>query len=145
MPLPPVAPADVAAYAPDAPTVTLSTCEEASDWVQDQFDRAAVYTPGLALPEAGTRQARELLRGICAAALYFQARGKASTSRVTGAATGAVKKIVVGPIEVDQAVVDTESAAAGMVLSAAEWRGAVWRHLVAAGIPRPRLVVGASR
>lgn len=137
-------PGDVVTYAPEAPSVTQGTCDEATDWVQGEAERAQALYPTFTVPVANSRQGRELQRASCAYALYLQARNRASTSRVTNAGGGAVKKITVGPIEVDQAVVDPESAAAGMAISASEWLAAVWRHLVAAGIPRPRLVVGVS-
>ena len=137
-------PGDVVTYAPEAAPVTQGTCDEAADWVQGEVERAQATYPAFTVPVSTDRRGRELQRATCAYALYLQARNRASTSRVTNAGGGAVKKITVGPIEVDQAVVDPESAAAGMAVSAGEWLAAVWRHLVAAGIPRPRLVAGVS-
>jgi hypothetical protein len=144
MALPAVSPTDVAGYAPDAPTVAQSTIDQAADWVQGEIERVQLLVPGFVIPDPATRQGRELARAICTYALYLQAAGKASGSRVTGGSTGATKGITIGPIKFEKAVVDTEQAAAGMAVSAFEWLAATWRHLVSAGIPRPRLVAGAS-
>jgi hypothetical protein len=144
VPLPSVTPADVAALAPDAPAVTQGVIDQASDWVQGEAERVQLLLPGFVIPDPMTRQGRELARAICTYALYLQAAGKASGSRVTGGSTGATKGITIGPIKFEKAVVDTEQAAAGMAVSASEWLAATWRHLVSAGIPRPRLVTGAS-
>lgn len=139
-----IAPADVAAFAPDAPPVTQAVCDEAADWVQGELERAQRLYPTLTPPDPAGRTGRELARGVYSYALYLQARNRASTYRLTSASAGPVKKISVGPIDVEQAVIDTEAAAAGMAISAGEWLAAVWRHLVAAGIPRPKLVAGVS-
>ena len=139
-----LSPADVATYAPEAAPVTQGTCDEAVDWVQGEVERAQAAYPAFTVPLPTDRRGRELQRATCSYALYLQARNRASTSRVTNAGGGAVKKVQVGPIDIDVAAVDPESAAAGMAVSAGEWLAAVWRHLVAAGIPRPKLVVGVS-
>lgn len=144
MPLPSVTPADVAALAPDAPPVTEALIVQAADWVEGEVERAQATVPGFALPDPGTRQGRELARATCTYALYLQAADKAAGSRVTGGSTGASKALTIGPIKIEKAVVDTEQAAAGMAVSAADWLATTWRHLVSAGIPRPRLVAGAS-
>jgi len=118
--------------------VTQEKIDEAVDWIELWIEKAAVTVPD---PE--TRQGRELKRAICAYSLCLQARQKASTGRV-GTAAAATKAITVGPIKLEKAAVDVESQAAGAVTSGQEWYFQTWRHLVAAGVPRPALTVGAS-
>jgi len=138
VPLPAVEPTDVAAYAPAAPVVTPEKIAEAADWIELWIEKAAV-----AIPDPASRQGRELKRAICAYSLCLQARVKASTGRV-GTAAAATKALTVGPIKVEKVAVDVEAQAAGAVTSGQEWFYQTWRHLVAAGVPRPPLSVGAS-
>lgn len=137
MPLPSVDADAVAAYAPLAPAVTDEDVLSALDWAEQQFERVH-----LGPPASNTRQGRELVRAICAYALYVHANAQAAGSR--GTATAATKAITIGSIKVEKAAVDVEAQAAGLVTSASSWRAAAWRHLVAAGVPRPNWAAGAS-
>lgn len=141
--LPSVTAADVAVIAPDAPAVTQGVIDQASDWVQGEVERVQLLLPGFVIPDPASRQGRELLRAICTYALYLQAAGKASGSRVSNT-VAATKALTLGTLKIERAAVDVEAAATGMTVSASEWLAATWRHLVSAGVPRPRFVTGVS-
>ncbi|MVN86822.1 hypothetical protein GO986_08605 [Deinococcus sp. HMF7620] len=134
-----VTPADVAAYAPDAPAVTTGQIEEAVDWAEPQLARYGVVL----VPNSA--QERAAKRAVMNYALHLRTSTGASSSRTktTGAAT---KKIKAGKVELEKAAgPSAEDVAANLVTSAAEYLSRAWQALYAAGVPRPVRAVGASR
>lgn len=129
-----VTPADVAAYAPEAPPVTAAQVQEAQDW-------ADPYLAGLTL-SPGSRQEREARRAVCAYAASLAASGKATGARLSG--KSAATRIEVGDLKVERAQGDAQEVAAGMVTSADEYRARAWRHLRAAGGALWGAAVGAA-
>ena len=132
MPLPTVSPDGRGGLRPSSPAVTADQVQEALDWVELMAERASVT-----LPEADTRQGRELQRAVCAYAVSLQTRHQGSAAALDAKR---LVKLKDGDEEITYAPLDTATATA----SASTWLAAAWRHMIGAGIPRPSLVVGAS-
>lgn len=127
-----VTPADVAAYAPDAPPVTDNQVVQAVDWAEPLLERHHVtLTPD-------TRQAREAVRAVSAYAIAV-ALGGTRTQAVAGDA--AIQKLKDGDSEIVYAERDVTALAA----LPGNWVSRAWQHLYAAGVPRPPGHSGASR
>lgn len=137
--MPPLTPADVAAYAPDAPTVTADQILEARDWAEPLLEQADVVLVPDSRPERAAR------RAVMNYALHLRTSTGASSSRVVTSAA-ATKKIRVGKIEMEKTAAPSgETLAVNLVVSAAEYLSRAWQALYEAGLPRPTRAVGASR
>lgn len=134
-----VTPAEVAAFAPGAPAVSEGQVQEALDWAEPRLERAGIVL------QPNTRQERAARRAVMNYALAVASEGKASTTRVT-VGTAATKKIKVGKIEIEKAAAqDGGSVAESLSTSAQDYHDRAWQALYAAGVPRPKPAVGASR
>jgi hypothetical protein len=134
-----VTPEQVAAFAPGAPAVSEDQILEALDWAELLLQHAHVEL------QPGTPQERAARRAVMNYALAVASESKASTTRVT-VAGAATKKIKVGKIEIEKvAAQGGESVAEGLSTSAQDYHERAWQALYAAGVPRPRPAVGASR
>lgn len=134
-----VTPEEVAAFAPGASAVSESQVQEALDWAEPRLEAAGIVL----VPN--TRQERAARRAVMNYALAVASKGKASTTRVNAPAAKA-KKIKVDVIEIERPTgPDGQTLAEGLTTSAGEYRERAWQALYAAGVPRPKPMVGASR
>lgn len=134
-----VTPEEVAAFAPGAPEVTPEQIREALDWAEILLEGAHV----ILTPES--REERAARRAVMNYALAVASEGKASAARVT-VAGAATKKIRVGKIEIEKTAAQSGgSTAEGLSTSAQDYHDRAWQAIYAAGVPRPRPAVGASR
>ena len=127
-----VTPQDVAAFAPGAPVVTPGQIEEAVDWAEPQLERAHVVLA------PNSREERAARRAVCAYAISLAAQG---TVRAATTETGRVLKLKDGAEEITFA--DRNGAALAELPG--DWETQAQQYLYAAGVPRPRPAVGASR
>lgn len=127
-----ITPGDVAAFAPGAPTVTTGQIEEALDWAEILLEGAHVTLA------SGSREERAARRAVCAYAISLATRG---TVRGAVMETGRVLKLKDGAEEITFA--DRDGAALAELPG--DWEAQAWQSLYAAGVPRPRPAVGASR
>lgn len=136
-----VTPADVAAYAPDAPPVTAAQVREALDWAEPLLERHHVtLTPD-------SRQERAAVRAVCCYALCLAAGGQANVTRTSKATAGGTLKTVDidGEIKIERAVLTGDKLAAEISTAASDWLARAWLALYAAGVPRNSFIAGASR
>jgi hypothetical protein len=134
-----VTPEEVAAFAPGAPAVSEDQVQEALDWAELLLERAHVEL------QPSTPQDRAARRAVMNYALAVASEGKASTTRVSAPAAKA-KRIKVDVIEIERPTgPDGQTLAEGLTISAGEYHTRAWQALYAAGVPRPKPAVGASR
>ena len=127
-----VTPQDVAAFAPGAPAVSEDQIQEALDWAEILLEGAHItLTPG-------SREERAARRAICAYAISLATTG---TVRAAATETGRVLKLKDGAEEITFA--DRNDAALAELPG--DWAAQAQQSLYAAGVPRPRPAVGASR
>lgn len=131
--LPEVTPADVAAYAPDAPVVTADQVQEARDWAEGVLENTSLTI----IPDS--RQERAVKRAISAYSVAV-ALGGASTGAVLQ--QDRVSKLKDGAEEITFAATDAE-AIQGL---GDYWIQKAWEHLRLLGImPKRRAFAGVSR
>lgn len=130
-----VTPEDVAAYAPDAPTVTVPQIEQAQDWVDAAFERAARPKP------TEGRAARALTRAVMTYALHLAVSSRGSVTRLQSVGLTAERKKI-GELEVERRY-DTGFTSVAAVTTADEYLARAVQALREAGLPfRP--MPGAS-
>lgn len=129
--LPDITPRHVAALLPAAPPVTEEQIQEARDWAEGLLTRAGVT------PEAGSAAERAAVRAIAYRAASLAVKNDVQDALAEAGTT----------VKVDKRFSVQVTAEAPQLLrqSAADYRADANTQLYAAGLPRPRRAMGASR